>query len=184
MKRHMDELRWKALQSSAMHLVQGVYCKGVSVPSINLETEKQRINSRIRTVAMMKSYDTLNVDFFHDRDGALRRFMYWWMFAIDQNDSNPYRLFPNEYKSTMRIVIYNDYQQPAVEIIFEGCFPSVLGDLPLAHASENEFASFQTTFDYDRYVYKEHGMVTPGGLSALLRTAIPPPSSLTALLKK
>lgn len=184
MKRHMDELRWKVLQDSAIHLVSGVYCKGVSVPSITVETEKQRVNSRIRTIGMQKTYDTLNVDFFHDRDGALRRFIYWWMFAIEQNDSHPYRLFPNEYKSTMRVRIYNDYQQPAVEIIFEGAFPSTLGDLPLAHASENEFASFQVTIDYDRYVYKETGMTTPGSLSALLGTALPPPLSLANLLKK
>lgn len=139
--------------SKIFEMVQRLFCQNLTIPGVNLEINIDYVYGVPRHVITGRRFDPIQITFFNDSQGILRRFFFLWMMLIEQNDLNGYRFFPNEIKTRLRIEHFEAFVKGSgYSIIIDGAFPSSISDVQLDHAM-GDLSKFTVTFDYNQYYY-------------------------------
>lgn len=102
-------------------------------------------------------FDEWNVTVINDEDFQIRNAMEAWSNSINSHISND-RALPQEYKSDAQVTQFSKDQKVLRQITFQGLFPTIISDIPLAWETTDSIEEFTVSFRYD--VWKVTGGTT------------------------
>jgi hypothetical protein len=127
-------------------------CEATAIPQAELGTVQVPYFGRMIKLAGDRTYADWNVTIINDEDFLIRNAMEEWSNKINTFQGN-IRAFgsasPLLYKSQAQVVQYSKTGVPIRTYQFNGIYPTLVSDIPLSWASQNEIERFQVTFAVD-----------------------------------
>lgn len=127
-------------------------CEATAIPQAELGTVQVPYFGRMIKLAGDRTYADWNVTIINDEDFLIRNAMEEWSNKINTFQGN-IRAFgsasPLLYKSQAQVVQYSKTGVPIRTYQFNGIYPTIVSDIPLSWASQNEIERFQVTFAVD-----------------------------------
>ena len=127
-------------------------CEATAIPQAELGTVQVPQFGRMIKLAGDRTYADWNVTIINDEDFLIRNAMEEWSNKINTFQGN-IRAFgsasPLLYKSQAQVVQYSKTGVPIRTYQFNGIYPTLVSDIPLSWASQNEIERFQVTFAVD-----------------------------------
>jgi len=127
-------------------------CEATAIPQAELGTVQVPYFGRMIKLAGDRTYADWQVTIINDEDFLIRNAMEEWSNKINTFQGN-IRSFgsasPLLYKSQAQVVQYSKTGVPIRTYQFNGIYPMVVSDIPLAWATQNEIERFQVTFAVD-----------------------------------
>ena len=127
-------------------------CEATAIPQAELGTVQVPYFGRMIKLAGDRTYADWNVTIINDEDFLIRNAMEEWSNKINTFQGN-IRAFgsasPLLYKSQAQVVQYSKTGVPIRTYQFNGIYPTLVSDIQLSWASQNEIERFQVTFAVD-----------------------------------
>ena len=127
-------------------------CEATGIPQAELGMIQIPYFGRMIKLAGDRTYADWNVTIINDEDFLIRNAMEEWSNKINTFQGN-IRSFgsasPLLYKSQAQVVQYSKTGVPIRTYQYNGIYPTLISDIPLSWASQNEIERFQVTFAVD-----------------------------------
>ncbi len=127
-------------------------CEATSLPEADVGTVLVPYFGRVIKLAGDRTYPDWQVTIINDEDFLVRNALEEWSNKINSFQGN-IRAFgsasPLLYKSQAQVVQYSKTGVPIRTYQFNGIFPTVISNIPLAWSSQNEIERFTVTFAVD-----------------------------------
>lgn len=127
-------------------------CEATALPALNIGEVVVPYFGRQIKLAGDRTYADWQVTIINDEDFLIRNAMEEWSNRINTFQGNV-RAFgaasPLLYKSQAQVVQYSKTGVPIRTYQFNGIFPTVISDIPVAWASQNEIERFTVSFAVD-----------------------------------
>jgi hypothetical protein len=127
-------------------------CEATGIPQAELGMVQVPYFGRMIKLAGDRTYADWNVTIINDEDFLIRNAMEEWSNKINTFQGN-IRSFgsasPLLYKSQAQVVQYSKTGVPIRTYQYNGIYPTLISDIPLSWASQNEIERFQVTFAVD-----------------------------------
>ena len=127
-------------------------CEATAIPQAELGMVQVPYFGRMIKLAGDRTYADWQVTIINDEDFLIRNAMEEWSNKINTFQGNV-RAFgsasPLLYKSQAQVVQYSKTGVPIRTYQFNGIYPTLVSDIQLSWASQNEIERFQVTFAVD-----------------------------------
>jgi len=127
-------------------------CEATSLPQAEVGQVQVPYFGRFIKLAGDRTYADWNITVINDEDFLVRNALEQWSNQINTFQGNV-RAFgsasPLLYKSQAQVTQYSKTGVPIRTYQFNGIFPTVISDIPLAWGTQNEIERFQVTFAVD-----------------------------------
>jgi len=127
-------------------------CEATGIPQAELGMVQVPYFGRMIKLAGDRTYADWQVTIINDEDFLIRNAMEEWSNKINTFQGN-IRSFgsasPLLYKSQAQVVQYSKTGVPIRTYQYNGIYPTLISDIPLSWASQNEIERFQVTFAVD-----------------------------------
>lgn len=154
-----------------------IRCDSASIPSASfLNYELFRYGYGIQESAPYSvQFEPINLSFIMDSQAEIYTFFYRWMnIIVNYNTRNnlnsptkhlPYEVgYKSDYKSTVRVVVYNEKAQNIIEITLYDAFPMSISEIQMNWAAENEIVKINVPMyyrDFSIQTFTEETFNTP-----------------------
>lgn len=136
--------------------------KAASLPSSTLGSYAVPYFGRQVKYGGDRVFEDWTVTVINDEDFQIRNAMEAWSNAINTHISND-RALPQDYKSDAQVTQFSKDQKVLRTVTFQGLFPVMISDIPLAWEAVDTIEEFTVSFQYD--VWKISGGTTGSSTS-------------------
>jgi hypothetical protein len=138
-----------ALESTNLQSVI-LFCKGVSVPGVNIVTAPVRTTGETIEAGYDRTFGAASMNFYVDTDLKVRYFFDEWMNLIQNSDTRIFN-YPNDYKArTIEISVLRLDNNISYMITLYEAFPKSIDPINLS-SDENGVMTLGVSFDFKYY---------------------------------
>jgi hypothetical protein len=129
-------------------------CRASSIPPAIVDPVEIAYFGRRVKYSGDRRYPDWNITVMLDADWFAREMFERWSSAINTTISNVMRpeVFPLSYKTSAEVTQYRGDGEIIATYLFEGLFPTMIGDVMLDWENSNQIETFDVTFAYDYWL--------------------------------
>jgi hypothetical protein len=131
-------------------------CKGVSIPSVTIETTDLNYYGINRKVATGKTFDTINLELIDADGGKLREKFHEWQSIIFNKATGKLGFYSDYIATNLEVYVMSFKNVKSyTKIVFTEVYPILISDIKYDRSSTNQLVEFQVSFAYRHFYYAD-----------------------------